>query len=171
MGQKLFVSNLDFSIDEDELRNIFSEVGTPVKITIAYDRNTGRSRGYAFIEMTNSEEAEKAIKELHRKPFHGRPISVAEDTSDKNRGDRQAHQQLPSMQRVMIKRRRRVDPFIADPTMSIDYKDVTLLKQFISERGKILPRKLTGLSSYNQRKMSRAIKRAQHSGLLSAVIQ
>ena len=168
MGQKLFVSNLDFSIDEDELRQIFNDIGNPVKITIAYDRNTGRSRGYAFIEMASEDEAKRAIDELHRKPFHGRPISVAEDISDKGRSsDGRSSHQLPSMQRVLVKRKRRVDPFVEDPSLTVDYKDVALLKRFVSERGKILPRKLTGLSSYNQRKVSRAIKRAQHAGLIA----
>jgi small subunit ribosomal protein S18 len=53
-----------------------------------------------------------------------------------------------------------------DPTKTVDYKDVAMLSRFLSERGKILSRRLTGLSAYNQRKLSKAIKRAQNLGLL-----
>ncbi len=53
-----------------------------------------------------------------------------------------------------------------DPEKAIDYKDVILLSRFLSERGRILSRRLTGLSAYNQRKVAKAIKRAQNLGLL-----
>ena len=53
-----------------------------------------------------------------------------------------------------------------DPTKTVDYKDTAMLTRFLSERGRILSRRLTGLSAYNQRKVSKAIKRAQHLGLL-----
>jgi small subunit ribosomal protein S18 len=66
----------------------------------------------------------------------------------------------------LFKRRRKLDPFLEDPKAVIDYRDVTMLSRFLSERGRILSRRLTGLSAYNQRKVSKAIKRAQNLGLL-----
>jgi len=53
-----------------------------------------------------------------------------------------------------------------DPTKTVDYRDVAMLNRFLSERGKILSRRLTGLSAYNQRKVAKAVKRAQHLGLI-----
>ena len=66
-------------------------------------------------------------------------------------------------------RRRKVDPFIADPSLDIDYKDPRLLRRFLTDTGKILPRRLTGLTASHQRKVSRAIKRARVLGLLPFV--
>jgi small subunit ribosomal protein S18 len=72
------------------------------------------------------------------------------------------------MQRVLFfKRRRKADPFEENPNLKIDFRDVRILSRFLSERGRILPRRLTGLSAYNQRRMARAIKRSQNIGLLS----
>ena len=62
--------------------------------------------------------------------------------------------------------RRKVDRFLADPTLVIDYKDPQLLKYFITERGKIVPRRISGLCAKNQRKIARAIKRARKIALL-----
>ena len=66
----------------------------------------------------------------------------------------------------LFRRRKKLDPFIEDPTKTIDYRDIAMLSKFLSERGRILGRKLTGLSAYNQRKLTKAIKRAQQLGLL-----
>ncbi|MBX7143139.1 MAG: 30S ribosomal protein S18 [Oligoflexia bacterium] len=66
----------------------------------------------------------------------------------------------------LFRRRRKIDPFMEDPSKTVDYKDVIMLSRFVSERGKILSRRLTGLSAYNQRKLSKAIKRAQNLGLM-----
>lgn len=65
-----------------------------------------------------------------------------------------------------FKPRKKVDPFEKDKTKKIDYKDVALLKNYISERGKILPRRVTGLNAKHQRKITTAIKRARHLALL-----
>ncbi|MCX6114763.1 MAG: 30S ribosomal protein S18 [Proteobacteria bacterium] len=67
----------------------------------------------------------------------------------------------------LFKRRKKLDPFTDDPTKSVDYKDVVMLSRFVSERGRILSRRLTGLSAFNQRKVSKAIKRAQSLGLMA----
>lgn len=63
-------------------------------------------------------------------------------------------------------RRRKVCPFLENKDLEIDYKDVTLLKRFISSRGKVLPTRLTGVSAKYQRKLTVAIKRARHLALL-----
>ncbi|HQH26389.1 MAG TPA: 30S ribosomal protein S18 [Oligoflexia bacterium] len=68
-----------------------------------------------------------------------------------------------------VRRRKKLDPFLEDTSLSIDYKDAKLLSRFMSERGRILPRRMTGLTAANQRRIARAIKRAQNIGLLAAV--
>ena len=67
------------------------------------------------------------------------------------------------------RKRRKVDYIAATHIEDIDYKDIELLKRFISERGKILPRRVTGTSAKNQRKLTIAIKRARIMGLLAFV--
>lgn len=64
-------------------------------------------------------------------------------------------------------RRKKVDPFEKDKTKKIDYKDVETLRNYISDRGKILPRRITGLNAKHQREMTVAIKRARQIALLS----
>lgn len=64
-------------------------------------------------------------------------------------------------------RKPKVDPFEADKSLKIDYKDVDLLKRFLTPEGKIRPRRQTGVTARNQRKLARAIKRARHLALLS----
>lgn len=64
-------------------------------------------------------------------------------------------------------RKPKVDPFEADKTLKIDYKDVELLKRFLTPEGKIRPRRQTGVNARNQRKLARAIKRARHLALIS----
>lgn len=66
-------------------------------------------------------------------------------------------------------RRRKVDPFVADPSLKIDYKDPRLLRRFLTDTGKILPRRLTGLTAAHQRRVARAIKRSRALGLLPFV--
>ena len=76
-----------------------------------------------------------------------------------------------AQQRRGGRRRRKVDFIAANHIDYIDYKDVDLLKRFISERGKILPRRVTGTSAKNQRKLTVAIKRARVMGLLAFVAE
>lgn len=76
-----------------------------------------------------------------------------------------------AQQRRGGRRRRKVDFIAANHIDYIDYKDVDLLKRFISERGKILPRRVTGTSAKNQRKLTVAIKRARVMGLLPFVVE
>jgi small subunit ribosomal protein S18 len=62
--------------------------------------------------------------------------------------------------------KRKVDPFLADKTLQIDWRDANLLGRFITERGKIVPRRVSGVVAKNQRKLAKAIKRARHMSLL-----
>ena len=79
----------------------------------------------------------------------------------------QKMEMLPPIQRVPIFRRnKKIDPYVQNPEMKIGYKDVSALVRYVSERGRILSRKYTGLSAYNQRQMKKAIKRAQSLGLM-----
>ncbi|MGL4362068.1 MAG: 30S ribosomal protein S18 [Cellulosilyticaceae bacterium] len=71
-----------------------------------------------------------------------------------------------AMQRRRNRRRRKVNQFAGDNIKKINYKDINTLKKFISERGKILPRRITGNSAKAQRKLTVAIKRARHVALL-----
>lgn len=71
-----------------------------------------------------------------------------------------------AFQKKRGRRRRKVNQFAGDNIKKIDYKDVNMLKRFISERGKILPRRVTGNSAKAQRKLTIAIKRARHLALL-----
>lgn len=75
-----------------------------------------------------------------------------------------------AQQRRGGRKRRKVDYLAANHIEHVDYKDIELLKRFISERGKILPRRVTGTYAINQRKVSKAIKRARFMGLLPYVV-
>lgn len=178
MAKKLFVSNLDFEVTNDQLKELFQEISAPVSVVIATDRETKRSKGFAFVEMESDDDAKKAIETLTGRQLNNRPIKVNEDrgkgggfgpsSGDGEGGEQRRYEPLPPIQRMQLfKRRRKLDPFVEDPTKSIDYKDIALLSKFISERGKILSRRLTGLNAYNQRRISKAIKRAQNLGLMS----
>lgn len=176
--KKLFISNLDFEVTSDQLRVLFDEIGPSVSVVVASDRETKRSKGFAFVEMEREEDAKKAIETLNNRSLNGRPMKVCEDRG-KNAGPStgaagegqeggRKFEPLPSIQRTQLfKRRKKLDPFTEDPTKSIDYKDVSMLSKFVSERGRILSRRLTGLTAYNQRKVSKAIKRAQSLGLMA----
>lgn len=78
MSKKIFVGNLPFSMGEAELRELFAQKGTVDSATVMRDVETGRSRGFAFVEMANDEEAEKAIKELNGYSAEGRNLTVNE---------------------------------------------------------------------------------------------
>jgi cold-inducible RNA-binding protein len=78
MATKLFVASLPFSVDDDELEAIFKAVGTVASAKVILDRDTNRSKGFGFVEMSSDEEAAAAIKELDGKEFSGRTIVVRE---------------------------------------------------------------------------------------------
>jgi RNA recognition motif-containing protein len=72
----LYIANLSFDVTEDVLRKLFGEQGQVSSVKIITDYNTGQSRGFAFLEMTNDSDAEKAIAKLNNAPLNGRNISV-----------------------------------------------------------------------------------------------
>ena len=76
--KNLYVGNLPHSTTETELRNIFEAHGTVEKITVLTDRDTGRSRGFGFVEMTNASEADKAIAALNGTDLGGRTLTINE---------------------------------------------------------------------------------------------
>jgi RNA recognition motif-containing protein len=78
MGRKLFVGNLSFSTGETELRELFEQKGGVESVTVMRDNETGRSRGFGFIEMSSEEAAQKAIAELNGFSADGRNLTVNE---------------------------------------------------------------------------------------------
>ena len=76
MSKNLYVGNLAWSATEDDLRQLFGQFGSVTKAQIMMDRETGRSRGFAFVEM--SDGADAAIAALNMKDFQGRPLTVNE---------------------------------------------------------------------------------------------
>ena len=76
--KNIFVGNLNFKTSEEELRKLFEPYGAVDRVTILTDRDTGRSRGFAFVEMTNAEEGEKAIAGLNGTQLEGRALNVNE---------------------------------------------------------------------------------------------
>lgn len=74
----------------------------------------------------------------------------------------------PSLEGIFVKRKKQC-PFTAAGVRHIDYKDIQTLSQFVTERGKIIPRRITGVSSYHQRQLAQAVKRARHVALLPFV--
>lgn len=77
MKKKVYVGNLPFKTTEEDLANLFQQVGAVDSVTIIVDRDTGRSKGFGFIEMS-SEDAEKAIAQFNGMDFGGRPLTVNE---------------------------------------------------------------------------------------------
>ncbi len=73
---KLFVGNLPFSTTEEQLQEMFSEYGEIASVQLITDRQTGRSRGFAFVEYTNEEDAQKAIEAMDQQELEGRTIAV-----------------------------------------------------------------------------------------------
>ncbi len=78
MAKKLYVGNLPYSTTNDDLAGTFSQYGEVSSATVMIDRMTGRSRGFGFVEMTNDDEADKAVEELNGKDFGGRSLVVNE---------------------------------------------------------------------------------------------
>jgi RNA recognition motif-containing protein len=76
--KNIFVGNLSFNTNEDELRQIFESYGQVDRVSILTDRDTGRSRGFGFVEMSSDEDGEKAITALNGSQFGGRTINVNE---------------------------------------------------------------------------------------------
>ena len=76
--KNIFVGNLSFSVTEHVLRSLFEQYGTLERVTIVTDRDTGRSRGFGFVEMANGPEADGAISGLDGREWNGRALKVNE---------------------------------------------------------------------------------------------
>lgn len=75
---KLYVGNLTFDTTEEDLKELFGKIGAVQSVTLIKDRDSGRSKGFGFVEMTNDEEAKKAIEQMNSTDFKGRSIKVSE---------------------------------------------------------------------------------------------
>ncbi len=187
---KVFVGNFSFAIDDEKLREFFSEVGSVVSAKVMKEGQGGRSRGFGFVEFATPEDASNAISKLDGTVWEGRVIKVSEDRSTRRHehgggegsheahggpGDEQGARPAPTGYfkaqplDLGFRRKKKIDPFVEDTSLVIDYKDPKLLSRFVSERGRVLPRRMTGLTAHNQRMITRAIKRAQYLALLPYV--
>jgi len=86
-GKKLYVGGLPYAVNEDQLRELFSEHGTVESATVITDRMTGRSKGFGFVEMSSQEEAQTAVDNLNNTQLEGRSITVNEAKPRQPRGD------------------------------------------------------------------------------------
>lgn len=86
MSTKLYVGNLAFQTTSQELEQLFGQAGTVQSASIIEDRDTGRSRGFAFVEMSSQEEAASAIEQFNGKEVGGRTLTVNEAKPRENRG-------------------------------------------------------------------------------------
>jgi cold-inducible RNA-binding protein len=84
MAINLFVGNLPYSADDAKMASLFAGAGTVVSAKVIKDKYSGRSRGFGFVEMSNDEEAKKAIEMFNGKDFDGRPLVVNEARPPKN---------------------------------------------------------------------------------------
>ena len=78
MGRRLYVGNLPYSATEDQLTELFSRAGKVETVRVMRDMATGRARGFAFVEMSSDDEAQKAITDFHEQPMDGRALVVNE---------------------------------------------------------------------------------------------
>src|ERR1700688_3833886 len=78
MSVRLFVGNLPYDATEEEIRQQFSTVGSLSYVSIPLDRETGKKRGFAFVEFSDAQQAQEAIRQFNNQPFKGRPLAVNE---------------------------------------------------------------------------------------------
>ncbi len=85
MSTKLFVGSLSYSVNDDQLKDAFAAAGTVVSAKVIIDRETGRSKGFGFVEMSSDEEAKAAIDLVNGKEIEGRAVAVSEARPQENR--------------------------------------------------------------------------------------
>jgi cold-inducible RNA-binding protein len=88
MAMKLYVGNLSFQTSSEELQQLFAQAGTVESASVVEDRDTGRSRGFGFVEMASKEEGEKAIQQFNGADLNGRNLTVNEARPREDRGNR-----------------------------------------------------------------------------------
>ncbi|MEP6741016.1 MAG: RNA-binding protein [bacterium] len=86
MSMKLYVGNLAFQTNGQQLQDLFAQAGTVESASVVEDRDTGRSRGFGFVEMSSKEEGTAAITQFNGKEFNGRNLNVNEAKPRENRG-------------------------------------------------------------------------------------
>ncbi len=86
MSKKLYVGNLSFSTTEDELRTVFEQHGTVASVNVITDRETGRARGFAFVEMDDASAADAAMRALDGSEVGGRSLKVNEAQDKRSAG-------------------------------------------------------------------------------------
>lgn len=132
----IFVAKLDFGVSNQELRQLFEQYGTVLKATVATDRETGKPRGFAFVEMVDRDEAQQAIRALDGHVINGRALAVkeAEQRTDAKAAPRpfQPRENTPP---------RSAEGFTAHESRSVDPDDAPAPSAFIIP--KVEPRKKT----------------------------
>ncbi len=88
MGKKIYVGNLSYDVSDSDLQSLFAAHGTVTSAQVITDRETGRSKGFGFVEMANDEEANAAIQALSGKEHEGRPLTINEARPREDRGPR-----------------------------------------------------------------------------------
>ncbi len=88
MAMKLYVGNLSFQNSSEEMQQLFSQAGTVESASVVEDRDTGRSRGFGFVEMASKEDGEKAIQQFNGADLNGRNLTVNEARPREDRGSR-----------------------------------------------------------------------------------
>jgi cold-inducible RNA-binding protein len=86
MSKKLFVGNLDYVVTDEDLMELFKQYGAVESAQVIKDRDTGRSRGFGFVEMTKGEDAESAINAVNGQEMNGRALTVNEAQSKERSG-------------------------------------------------------------------------------------
>ncbi|HEV2861412.1 MAG TPA: RNA-binding protein [Pyrinomonadaceae bacterium] len=86
MSMKLYVGNLSFQTSSSDLQDLFAQAGTVETANVVEDRDTGRSRGFGFVEMSSKEEGEAAISQFNGKEVNGRSLTVNEAKPREDRG-------------------------------------------------------------------------------------
>lgn len=88
MENKLYVGNLSYSTTEDDLQTLFAQAGAVTSVTVIKDRDTGRSKGFGFVEMETQADAQKAISMFNGQPFQDRTLTVNQARPREDRGGR-----------------------------------------------------------------------------------
>jgi len=88
MAMKLYVGNLSFQTSSEELQQLFAQAGTVESASVVDDRDTGRSRGFGFVEMASKEDGAKAIQQFNGTDLNGRNLTVNEARPREDRGNR-----------------------------------------------------------------------------------